>query len=304
MKHYSVMLNEAIAGLNLKPDAIVVDATLGYGGHSASILSLIPNGHLYSFDADLEAINYADKRLKAISNNYTLIHSNFANIALELHKLGINSVDAIIFDLGLSSPQIDETARGFSFMHDAPLDMRMDQTKKLSAADVINTYSVQNLTDIFYKYGEENLSKVIATNIVNKRPLKTTLELVEVIKNAVGLKYFNLKHPERKIFQAIRIEVNQELKVLESTLPDAINLLNKGGRISVIAFHSLEDRIVKQLFKQKSEVSPLFSGLPDVPAIYQPTIKLINKHPILPTDKELEENSRSKSAKLRIIERL
>ena len=304
MKHYSVLKSESIEGLNLNKNSIVVDATLGYGGHSSEILKLIPNGHLYAFDQDINAIKYSDELLSKISDNYTLIHSNFVNMKEKLNELGIEKVDAIVFDLGVSSPQIDDGARGFSFMQDAPLDMRMNQDDKKTAADVVNNYSMWELTDIFYAYGEENLSKAIAKKIIDSRPINTTLELVEVIKSAVGLKYFNLHHPERKIFQAIRIEVNSELDVLKKVLPDAISLLNVGGRISVITFHSLEDKIVKTIFKQKSEVSDLVKGLPEIPDEYKPEIKLVNKKIILPSDKEIEENSRSKSAKLRIIERI
>ena len=304
MKHYSVLKEESIEGLNLKNDSIVVDATLGYGGHSSEILKRIPNGHLYSFDQDINAINYSDELLSKVSDNYTLIHSNFVNMKEKLNELGVEKVDAIVFDLGVSSPQIDDGARGFSFMQDAPLDMRMNQEDSKTAADVVNNYSMYELCDIFYAYGEENLSKPIAKKIIDSRPINTTLELVEVIKSAVGLKYFNLHHPERKIFQAIRIEVNSELDVLKKVLPDAISLLNVGGRISVITFHSLEDKIVKTIFKQKSEVNDLVKGLPEIPDEYKPEIKLVNKKIILPSEKEIEENSRSKSAKLRIIERI
>ena len=304
MKHYSVLKEESIEGLNLKDDSIVVDATLGYGGHSSEILKRIPNGHLYSFDQDINAINYSDELLSKVSDNYTLIHSNFVNMKEKLNELGVEKVDAIVFDLGVSSPQIDDGARGFSFMQDAPLDMRMNQEDSKTAADVVNNYSMYELCDIFYAYGEENLSKPIAKKIIDSRPINTTLELVEVIKSAVGLKYFNLHHPERKIFQAIRIEVNSELDVLKKVLPDAISLLNVGGRISVITFHSLEDKIVKTIFKQKSEVNDLVKGLPEIPDEYKPEIKLVNKKIILPSEKEIEENSRSKSAKLRIIERI
>ena len=304
MKHYSVLKTETIDGLNLKDNSIVVDATLGYGGHSSEILKKIPNGHLYAFDQDINAINYSDELLSKIGDNYTLIHSNFVDMKEKLNELGVEKVDAIVFDLGVSSPQIDDGTRGFSFMQDAKLDMRMNQDDKLSAADVVNNYSMYELVDIFYAYGEENLSKPIAKKIVDSRPINTTLELVEVIKSAVGLKYFNLHHPERKIFQAIRIEVNHELDVLKKVLPDAIDLLNKEGRISVITFHSLEDKIVKNVFKQNSEVNDLVKGLPEIPEEYKPKIKLVNRKIILPTSEELEENSRSKSAKLRIVERI
>lgn len=308
MKHYSVLLDEAIAGLAIKPDGIYVDGTLGYGGHSSEILKrLNEQGHLYAFDQDKEALAYSKERLSKIGNNFTLVHSNFVNMKEELANLGINKVDGIIFDLGLSSPQIDNKERGFTFMNDAKLDMRMDQDSPKTAADVVNDYSEKDLTNIFFLYGEEKMSRQIAHRIVVSRQTKrieTTKELVDIIAAATKAKYFNTKHPERQIFQAIRIEVNSELSVLKHVLPDAIDLLKPNGRISVITFHSLEDRITKQIFKQASEVDELVKGLPVIPAEYQPKIKLINKKPILPSEKELSENSRSRSAKLRIIERI
>ena len=307
MKHYSVLLNESIEGLNIKSDGIYVDATLGYAGHSSEILKKLKTGHLYAFDQDEEAILESDKRLKEINNNYTIIHSNFVNLKDKLNELGVNHVDGILFDLGLSSPQIDNASRGFTFMNDARLDMRMDQSQKFDAHELINTYSPLELTTIFYEYGEEKLSKVIAKKIVeerNKKEINTTKELVNIIELAVGAKYFNKNHPERQIFQAIRIEVNNELNVLRQVLPDAIDILNKNGRISVITFHSLEDRIVKQVFKKNSEVNEMVKGLPEIPKEYLPKIILVNKKPILPSEKELKENSRSRSAKLRIIERV
>lgn len=304
MKHYSVLLNETISNLNLKPDGIYVDGTLGYAGHSSQILKAIPQGHLYGFDEDLEAIASATERLQAINSNFTIIHSNFSHMQEKLNELGVTRVDGIIFDLGLSSPQIDDASRGFSFMHDAKLDMRMDKTQTLTAYDIVNNYSELELTNIFYKYGEEKLSRPIAKKIIASRPITTTLELVNVIKSAVGQKYFNQTHPERPIFQAIRIEVNGELKSLETVLPDAINLLNIGGRICVITFHSLEDRLTKQTFKKYSEINELVKGLPEIPENYKPLIKLVNKKPILPSSEELKVNSRSKSAKLRVIERI
>lgn len=307
MKHYSVMLQESIDGLNIKEDGIYVDATLGYGGHSSEILKKLTTGHLYSFDQDQEAIQDSKKRLLEISDNFTIIYSNFVNMKEKLKEQGITKVDGILFDLGLSSPQIDNKDRGFTFMTDAPLDMRMDTSSTLTAATIVNTYSIEELSNIFFIYGEEKMSKVIAKKIVAerlKKEIKTTSELVKIISSAVGAKYFNKNHPERQIFQAIRIEVNGELDVLKKVLPDAIDLLNKNGRISVITFHSLEDRIVKQIFKKESEVDDIVKGLPVIPKEYQPKLKLINKKPILPTEEELNENSRSRSAKLRIVERI
>ena len=304
MKHYSVMLNECINNLNIKSDGIYVDGTLGLGGHSSEILKHLTTGHLYAFDEDEMAIDYAKERLSKINNNFTLIKSNFANMTEELKKYGIEKVDGILFDFGVSSPQIDNPDRGFSFMHDGSLDMRMDRSTKLTAADIVNTYSETKLTEIFYKYGEEKKSKFIAQYIVKNRPITTTLELVDVINDAVGNKYFNLNHPERRIFQALRIEVNQELKVIEAVLPQVIDLLKPEGRCAIITFHSLEDRIVKQYFKTKSKVNELVKGLPKIPLEYKPKIKLITKKPLTASKEELQENSRSKSAKLRVIERI
>lgn len=302
--HYSVLLNESIEGLNIKSNGIYIDATLGYGGHSEAILKRLTTGYLIAFDADQEAIDYSRDRLSKIGNNFKLIHSNFENMKSELNELGITKVDGIVFDLGFSSPQIDDESRGFSFQKDARLDMRMNKEQKLSAYEVVNNYKVEELTDIFYRYAEEKYSKAIAKRIVERRPINTTLELVDAILSSVPTKYANTRHPERVIFQAIRIEVNRELKALESVLPDAIELLNEGGRISVITFHSLEDRIVKQTFKCNSEVNDLVKGLPVIPEGYKPKLKLINRKPILPSEEEIKENSRSKSAKLRIVERI
>ena len=307
MKHYSVLKSELIDGLNIKPDGIYVDATLGYAGDSKEILKRVRRGFLFAFDQDMEAINYSQNELSKISDNFKIIYSNFDHLIEKLSEEGVTLVDGIIFDLGLSSPQIDEKERGFSFMQDAPLDMRMDLGKKVDAKMIVNNYSLDKLTDIFFKYGEEKYSRSIAKSVVKERQKKeinTTLELVEAIKKGVPFKYFITNHPERQIFQAIRIEVNDELNVLTKALVDAIMMLKKGGRIGVITFHSLEDRIVKQTFKKYSEVDDLVKGLPEIPDEYKPLIKLINKKPILPSDSELEENSRSRSAKLRIIERV
>ena len=307
MKHYSVLKKELIDGLNINPDGIYVDATLGYAGDSSEILKRMKRGFLFAFDQDEEAIKYSNNVLKNISSNYKIIYSNFKNIKEKLYKENISKVDGIIYDLGISSPQIDEDYRGFSFMKDAELDMRMDLSNPLTAKYVVNNYKQEELTNIFYKYGEEDFSKSIASAIVKARKSKAAICLTAdscFIKTSVPYKYFVTKHPERRIFQAIRIEVNDELNVLSSSINDAIDMLKPGGRLCVITFHSLEDRIVKKIFKEKSEVNDLVKGLPIIPEEYKPIIKLINKKPILPSNEELDENSRSKSAKLRIIERI
>lgn len=302
--HYSVLKEELLEGLNIQDGKIYVDATIGYAGDSKEILKQIPNGFLYGFDQDKKAVEYSTSALTKIGNNFKIFNTNFVNMDETFEKIGIKEVDGIIFDLGFSSPQIDDEKRGFSFMHDGPLDMRMSSEGK-SAKDIINEYSENELAEIFFKYGEEKLSRVIAKNIKKEsKDISSTLELVEVIKNATGANYFYKNHPERKIFQALRIEVNEELTVLESILPKAIKRLKKGGRIAVITFHSLEDRIVKNIFKKYSDIDPLVKSLKDIPEEYKPLIKLVNKKPILPSQKELEENSRSRSAKLRIIERI
>ncbi len=307
MKHYSVLKNEIIDSLNILEDGIYVDATLGYAGMSEEILKRLKNGKLICFDQDMDAINYSKEVLSKISNNYQIIHSNFVNLKEELAKLGINKIDGIIFDLGFSSPQVDEDKRGFSFMSDSYLDMRMDTNNKIDACYIVNNYSTKELEDIFYKYSDEANSKKIAKVITDKRKLKeikTTKELVEIIRIAVGSNYFYKHHPERKIFQAIRIEVNNELDVLKKVLPDAIDLLNVGGRISVISFHSKEDKIVKDIFNKYSMVDDLVKGLPNIPEEYLPILKIVNKKPITASNRELEENSRSHSAKLRIGEKI
>ena len=305
--HYSVMKKECIENLNIKSDGIYVDGTIGLAGHSKEILSLIPNGHLYGFDQDDYAIMSSDKTLKSVGNNYTLIRDNFKNMKKRLNELGVNGVDGILLDLGVSSPQIDEASRGFSFMKDATLDMRMDNRNTLTAKKIINEYSEKELLRIFYEYGEEKFSKPIVSKIIEYRSekvIETTLELVKIIESSVPKKYFINNHPERQIFQAIRIEVNSELNVLNDVLPDAIDLLNKGGRLCVITFHSLEDRIVKKTFKKYREVNEVVKGLPVIPDEYKPLIKLINNKPITANEEEIKENSRSKSAKLRVIERI
>ena len=307
MKHYSVMLDEAILGLNIKDDGVYVDATLGYAGHSREILKRIKRGKLFAFDADSTAINYSHRILSEISSNFKIIHSNFIHLKEKLEEEKLNEVDGFLFDLGLSTPEIEEASRGFSFMNDALLDMRMDQSSGKTASDIVNQYTKEELTKVFYQYAEEKMSKKITDEIVlyrQKKDITSTLELVDIIKKATGANYFYKTHPERVIFQALRIEVNGEIKAIETALPDAIKMLKKGGRICVITFHSVEDRIVKNIFKKYSEIDEMVKGLPDIPDAYKPLIKLVNKKPITASRKELEENSRSKSAKLRIIERI
>ena len=306
-KHISVLLEESIKALNLKEDSTIVDCTLGYGGHSSYILQRIKRGALFAFDQDSEAIRHSTERLKAIGTNFTIINSNFVNLKEELAKRGIEKVDGILFDLGVSSPQLDDASRGFSYHEDARLDMRMNKDNPLSAYEVVNNYKEQDLVNIFYKYGEDKFSKNIARKIVEYRKnkkIETTLELVEIIKSAVPMKERLKKHPARQIFQAIRIEVNHELDVLEPALEQALSMLKVGGRVAVITFHSLEDRIVKNIFKEKCKIDEKVKGLPNIPDEYLPDFKLVVNKAILPSEEELEKNSRSRSAKLRVIERI
>ncbi|HOO68458.1 MAG TPA: 16S rRNA (cytosine(1402)-N(4))-methyltransferase RsmH [Bacilli bacterium] len=303
--HKSVLLNEAIEGLNIRDGLIYVDCTLGYAGHSGEILKKNKKGWLYAFDQDKEAIEYSKDKLDKIGNNYEIIKSNFVNLKEELYKRGIKKVDGILFDLGVSSPQLDEDERGFSFHKDSKLDMRMDKDNKLSAYEVVNNYPESKLITIFYKYGEEKYSKSIARKIIEYRKnknIETTLELVEIIKSGVPEKYRREKHPARKIFQAIRIEVNNELEVLEKALKDSVSMLNENGRICVITFHSLEDKIAKRIFKENSEVNKVFKSLPNIPKEYMPNLKIIGKY--VPSQEEVANNNRSRSAILRIVERV
>lgn len=298
--HKSVLLNESIEGLNIKSDGIYVDTTLGMGGHSSEILSRIPNGYLYAFDQDLYAVSVAKEKLSKIANNFEIFDTNFKNI-----KSCINTkVDGILFDLGVSSPQLDDKERGFSYHLDATLDMRMDKRQQLSALDVVNNYPYEKLVDILFKYGEEVNAKSIALSIVNNRPINTTLELAEIIKNSVPISYRNKSNPSRKTFQAIRIEVNKELEILDSSIRDAFDLLKPGGRLCVITFHSLEDRIIKNIFKDLTSDDIVSKKLPVVPDNMKAKAKMITKKPIIPSEEEININSRSRSAKLRIIEKI
>lgn len=304
--HKSVLLEESIDGLNIKENGVYVDCTLGFGGHSSEILKRLKKGLLIAIDQDDMAIKASKERLSKISDNYEIIKCNFVRMKEELLKRGINKVDGILFDLGVSSPQLDIDERGFSYHHDAKLDMRMDQSKEFSAYDVVNTYDYDKLVKIFREYGEEKYATSIAKQIIKYRenkPIETTLELVDIIKSGMPYKAMRDSHPARKVFQAIRIEVNDELNVLEKALEDAISLLNVNGRICVITFHSLEDRIVKNIFRKYSEVPNEIKKLPFVPKEYQPVLKIISKGTV-PSEKELEENNRARSSRLRIAEKI
>lgn len=308
-EHTTVLLHETVDGLNIKPDGIYVDCTMGGAGHSALILSkLSKEGRLFAFDQDDVAIENAKEKLSAYEGQLTIVKSNFRYLQEELHKLGIEKVDGVLYDLGVSSPQLDTPERGFSYHHDAPLDMRMDQQADLSAYDVINSWSFEELVKIFFKYGEEKFSKQIARKIEAAReikPISTTGELVDLIKEGIPAPARRKGgHPAKRIFQAIRIAVNDELGVFEDSLNQAIDLLNPGGRISVITFHSLEDRICKVIFKKASETPDLPKGLPIIPDEFKPELKLITRKPIVPSEEELEHNNRARSAKLRIAEKL
>ncbi|MBB1062365.1 16S rRNA (cytosine(1402)-N(4))-methyltransferase RsmH [Limosilactobacillus fastidiosus] len=310
-KHVTVLLNEAVAGLNIHPEGTYVDATLGGGGHSAAILSKLTTGHLYSFDQDQTAIDYNQQHLKKFIDDgrSILIEDNFRNLKSALLQNGVQAVDGIVYDLGVSSPQFDDAQRGFSYKLDAPLDMRMNQQQSLSAMNIVNEWSYEKLVKILYRYGEERFAKQIARKIERRReskPIKTTFELVDVIKEAIPAAVRRHGgHPAKKTFQAIRIAVNDELGALEDSLEQALEMLNVGGRISVITFQSLEDRLVKTMFHEKvSLADELPPGLPVIPPEMQPKYKLINKKPILPSDAELAHNHRAHSAKLRVIERI
>lgn len=306
-KHVSVLLEESISALNLKENSIIVDCTLGYGGHSSYILQRIKKGFLFAFDQDSEAIRHSTNRLNAIGTNFTIIKSNFVNLKQELENREVTEVDGILFDLGVSSPQLDDASRGFSYHEDARLDMRMNRENPLSAYEVVNNYSKEDLARIFKKYGEDKFSNNIAKKIVEYRaqkPIETTLELVDIIKSAVPMKFRKDKHPARQIFQAIRIEVNHELDVLEPAIEQALSLVKVGGRVAVITFHSLEDRIIKQIFKEKCMIDDKVKGLPNIPDEYLPDFKLVVNKAILPSEEELANNNRARSAKLRVIERI
>ncbi len=308
MLHTTVLLHEAVEGLNIKSDGIYVDCTLGGAGHSIEIAKkLSPEGRLVCFDQDITAIEIAKERLKDYLPQVTFVHSNFRNLKSELEKIGIPTVDGILYDLGVSSPQLDTAERGFSYNLDAPLDMRMDTDALLTAYDVVNDWSYEDLVRIFFRYGEEKFSKRVARKVEEARqqsPIQTTAELAELIKQSIPAATRRTGgHPAKRVFQAIRIAVNDELGAAEDSLTDAITLLNPGGRISVITFHSLEDRLCKTIFKEASSLPDLPPNLPVIPEGMEPILKQVTRKPIVPSEKEIEENKRARSAKLRIVEK-
>lgn len=308
-KHVSVLLQETIDGLAVKPDGIYVDGTTGGGGHSYEICKRLgENGRLIGIDQDAEALAAAEKRLEPFAGIVTLVKSNYAQMKEVLKQLGIDKVDGIVLDLGVSSYQLDNAERGFSYREDAPLDMRMDREQTLTARDIVNDYPESELYRIIKEYGEERFAKSIARNICKRRqdkPLETTFELVDIIRNSMPAKARNGKsHPAKRTFQAIRIECNQELEVLRQALDEMVNLLKDGGRISIITFHSLEDRMVKTSFRRQENPCTCPPDFPVCVCGNKPKGKVITRKPILPSEEECEQNTRSKSAKLRVFERI
>jgi len=310
-KHVSVLLNETVEGLNIKENGIYVDGTLGGAGHSSEVVrKLGSKGRLIGIDQDTEALKAASKRLEQYNkyNNVTFVHNNFHNIKFILEELDINGIDGIMMDLGVSSYQLDNKDRGFSYMQDAPLDMRMNRDSDFSAYDIVNSYEEEKLCKIIKEYGEEKFAKKIASNIVKQRqekPVETTLELVEIIRKSIPGKFQREGgHPSKRTFQAIRIEVNGELEILNKTIEDAVDKLNVGGRIAIITFHSLEDRIVKNKFRELEKPCTCPSSFPICVCGKKSKVKVITRKPIEPSEEEREFNSRSRSAKLRIAERI
>ncbi|WP_283600687.1 16S rRNA (cytosine(1402)-N(4))-methyltransferase RsmH [Ligilactobacillus aviarius] len=310
-KHVTVLLNEAVENLKIKPNGVYVDCTLGGGGHTRKILSqLSENGRLFSFDQDQTAIEYNQKALdnQLQSGKLTLVKDNFRNIKKRLNDFGVPKIDGAVYDLGVSSPQFDVAQRGFSYKLEAPLDMRMDQGQALTAKQIVNEWSFNDLVRIFSRYGEEKFAKSIARKIEKQRqlqPIQTTTELVEVIKAGIPARARRTGgHPAKRVFQALRIAVNDELGALETSLEQVLEMLNIGGRVSVITFQSLEDRLVKSMFKEKTSLPDLPQGLPVIPQGMEVDYRLVNHKPILPTKSEIETNHRAHSAKLRVIERI
>jgi len=307
-KHYSVLLNECIEALNIRADGIYVDGTLGMGGHSEQIARRLTTGRLISIDRDERAIKRAGERLKPYADRITLVHGNFRQLPQILDDLGIEKVDGMLFDLGVSSPQLDETERGFSYMADAPLDMRMDESENLTAWFVVNKWPEEKLKRILYDFGEERYSPRIASAIVEKRklaPVNTTLELVDIIKSAMPAAALREKqHPAKRSFQAIRIAVNDELEAISELMENATEYLVPGGRLAVISFHSLEDRIIKNAVNSRERGCTCPRDFPVCTCGFVQTLKNVSRKPILPSEKELSENPRSRSAKLRVAERV
>lgn len=305
--HVSILLKECMEGLDIKPDGIYVDGTLGGGGHTFKLIQFLSGGKVIGIDQDQDALEAATKRLAIFGGKFIPVHSNFSNIIEVLKELDINKIDGFLLDLGVSSYQLDEAERGFSYMNDGQLDMRMNQEDEFSAYDVVNTYSEDELTRIIREYGEENWANRIAKFIVEARsekPLETTYELVDVIKNAIPASARkDGPHPAKRTFQAIRIEVNNELKIIEKTIEDAVSVMNKGGRVAIITFHSLEDRIVKNTFKRLAQGCICPPEFPVCICNNKPKVKIISRKPILPSDREITENPRARSAKLRIAEK-
>ena len=310
-KHVTVLLNEAVENLKIKPDGVYVDCTLGGGGHTRKILSqLNENGRLFSFDQDRTAIEYNQKSLdnQLQSGKLTLVKDNFRNIKKRLNDFGVSKIDGAVYDLGVSSPQFDVAQRGFGYKLEAPLDMRMDQGQALTAKQIVNEWSFNDLVRIFSRYGEEKFAKSIARKIEKQRqlqPIQTTTELVEVIKAGIPARARRTGgHPAKRVFQALRIAVNDELGALEASLEQVLEMLNIDGRVSVITFQSLEDRLVKSMFKEKTSLPDLPQGLPVIPQGMEVDYRLVNRKPILPTKSEIETNHRAHSARLRVIERI
>lgn len=307
-KHYSVLLNETIDQLNIKPDGVYLDGTLGGGGHSYEILKrLNENGRHFGTDQDAEAIQAASKRLEEFKDRTTLLHCNYKNAVSQLKDMKVTGLDGIVLDLGVSSYQLDNIERGFSYKYDTPLDMRMDVREKLTARDIVNEYSLNDLTRIINDYGEDSFARNIAKHIVAARsikPIETTFELNEIIKAAIPMKMRATGgHPSKRTFQAIRIECNHELDVLRDSIDGMIDYLNPGGRLAIITFHSLEDRIVKTAFRKNENPCECPKNFPKCVCGKVSKGIQVNRKPILPSEKELSENSRSKSAKLRVFEK-
>ena len=306
--HISVLLQECLDGLNIKPDGIYVDGTLGGAGHSSQIAKRLTTGRLIGIDRDPVALAAAGERLRPYSDRVTLVHSNFSEISQVLNDLGIEAVDGILLDLGVSSPQLDDSARGFSYMADAPLDMRMNNEDPITAADIVNTWSYEELRRILFDYGEERYAPQIAANICRRRetaPISTTLELVDVIRSAMPAQALREKqHPAKRSFQAIRIAVNDELGAVRKVMDAAIPRLKPGGRLAIITFHSLEDRIVKNGMADAAKGCTCPPSFPVCVCGKKPMVKLVNRKPIVATEEELEINPRSRSAKLRVCEKM